>query len=882
MDELEKNYNPKQFEDKIYSQWQEKKVFTPILQDRESNPFVVVMPPPNVTGILHMGHGLNMSLQDILIRYHKMQGEETLWVPGTDHAGIATQSVVERQLKEEKLPSRKEMGREAFVEKVWQTKEKHHGFIKSQMERLGLSVDWSRERFTLEEDLSKAVSHCFIELYNKGLIYKGEYLVNWDPSTQSAISDEEVEHKEVMGALYKIAYPLVDGSGSLEIATTRPETLFGDTAIAVHPEDERYKNLLGKKVHIPLTDREVIIIADSYVDPAFGTGAVKITPAHDPNDFEMGNRHNLERINVMNPDATLNEKAGKFSGLNRKEARKAIVKALKEEGFLLEEKPHKQQVGHCDRTGEVIEPYLSTQWFVKMKPMAEKGLEALEKGKIRFYPKHWENTYKHWMENIRDWCISRQLWWGHRIPVWYDVQNEEMVVSATDPALEEKYKGRIFRQEEDVLDTWFSSWLWPFSVMGWPQNTQDLKRFYPTTTLVTGYDIIFFWVARMVMAGIEFIGEVPFKDIYITPLIRDKKGRKMSKSLGNGIDPIEVIDLYGSDALKFTLSFLSAQGQDLPIDLETFKFGSKFANKVWNASRLILTRGEGLSYSENFEKDGVDYWLLSSFSKTILEVEKAMKAYRFNDASKAVYEFFWQDFCDWYLEIQKINFQEAEKSGDVKRSSEIFSKLVYFLKESLLLLHPFLPFITEEIASHLPLEKKEFLASSLYPRVNEEDIKENCYKEFEFYKEWVSSLRTIRSEFSLAPNLPIKVEVSFEEGFKARELFLILEEKSKSLLKAESIVEIDSLNKTQGIGSAGKGWETQALIKDFIDIPKEKARLTKNYEHYRNLVEKTELKINNPSFKERAPKELVAFEEQKLNEFKKFQQMNKEYLDNLI
>ncbi|MCK4542605.1 MAG: valine--tRNA ligase, partial [Spirochaetales bacterium] len=584
---LEKAYNPKDFEDRIYDFWIEKDFFFPVAAN-DKKPFVIVIPPPNVTGILHMGHGLNIILQDILIRYHRMLGKPTLWLPGTDHAGIATQNIVEKTLKG-RGTSKNEIGREAFLEETWKVKEEHHAVIVKQLQKMGASCDWSRERFTLDEGLSEAVREVFVNLYEKGLIYRGNYLINWCSSCGTAIADDEVEHLEVQGKLYHYHYPLSDGSGNIEIATTRPETMLGDSAVAVHPEDPRYSDIIGKMVKLPLTDREIPVIADRFVDMEFGTGAVKITPAHDPNDWEMGNRHNLEKINILNPDGTIGGSAPeKYRGLAVEEARKIIVDDLKALGLFIREEEHNHQVGHCYRCNTVVEPYLSDQWFVAMKTLAEKAMGAWKREEIRFYPKKWENTYTHWLKGIRDWCISRQLWWGHRIPVWYCDECAEVIVSKDDPSECPKCSSTSLRQEEDVLDTWFSSWLWPFSTLGWPEKTDDLEKFFPTSTLVTAYDIIFFWVARMIMAGMEFLGEVPFRDIYITGLVRDKLGRKMSKSLGNGLDPLDVVDVYGADAMKFTLAFLAAQGQDILIDMDTFKMGSRFANKIWNATRYLL------------------------------------------------------------------------------------------------------------------------------------------------------------------------------------------------------------------------------------------------------------------------------------------------------
>ena len=590
--ELDKSYNPAEFEEKLYDAWKRGNHFAPSAEGK--SPYTIVMPPPNVTGILHMGHALNNTLQDILIRYKRMNGYDTLWLPGTDHAGIATQHVVEKELRA-RGESRTRLGRERFLEETWKVKERHHTTIKKQLEKIGSSCDWDRERFTMDEGLSKAVRESFVTLYERNLIYKGKYLVNYCTSCGTALADDEVEYQNVAGALYQVTYPFQDREGGITVATTRPETMFGDVAVAVHPEDERYAHLVGTHVILPLADIPIPIIADAYVDMEFGTGMVKITPAHDPNDWAIGQRrHDLEVRNVLNPDGTLNDVVPPaYRGLDVITARKQVVRDLEDAGYLVGHKAHSHDVGHCYRCSTVIEPYVSDQWFVSMKGMADKALKAWEDGKIHFYAQRWENTYSHWLRNIKDWCISRQLWWGHRIPVWYCEECGHMMVEREDPSHCSVCNSTRLRQEEDVLDTWFSSWLWPFSTLGWPESTDDMKRFFKTNTLVTGYDIIFFWVSRMIMASLEFLGEVPFDDIYITGLVRDKSGRKMSKSLGNGIDPIDVVNEYGADAMKFTLCYLAAQGQDILIDFDSFKLGSRFANKVWNATRFLLMNLDG-------------------------------------------------------------------------------------------------------------------------------------------------------------------------------------------------------------------------------------------------------------------------------------------------
>ena len=659
--ELEKAYDPKAFEDSIYKQWVEDGNFKP--STGKGKPFVIVMPPPNVTGILHMGHALNNSLQDTLIRYYRMTGRPTLWIPGTDHAGIATQNVMERRLQKEGL-RRQDLGREKFLERTWALKEEHHDVIVGQLKKIGCSCDWDHERFTMDEGLSKAVRETFVTLYERGLVYKGLYLVNYCPHCGTALADDEVEHQEDVGHLYDINYPFADGSGHITVATTRPETMFGDVAVAVNPDDERYKSLVGKMLKLPLTDREIPIIADSFVGIEFGTGMVKITPAHDPNDWECGKRHNLEAINILNPDGTLNDVCPEeFRGLPAEVARDKVAQKLNELGYLVRVQEHKHEVGHCYRCNTTVEPYLSQQWFVRMRSLADKALDAWKRGEIHFYPKRWENTYSSWLENIRDWCISRQLWWGHRIPVWYCDDCGHMMVEREDPTCCSKCGSKHIHQDTDVLDTWFSSWLWPFSTLGWPEETPDFKRFFPTSTLVTAYDIIFFWVSRMIMASLEFTGKVPFNDIYITGLVRDKKGRKMSKSLGNGIDPLDVIDLYGADAMKFTICYLAAQGQDVLVDMDSFKLGSRFANKIWNATRYLLMNLEGrnLVAIDQSKFTEVDKWIYHSLNENVRKVRNAIEGYKFNDAAQAIYDFFWNDFCDWYVEASKStkkNLQE--------------------------------------------------------------------------------------------------------------------------------------------------------------------------------------------------------------------------------
>ena len=909
--ELEKAYNPKSFEDRVYKDWEESGSFKPL---SDKNPleaagrpnFTVVIPPPNVTGVLHMGHGLNNTLQDIVVRYHRMKGDNTLWLPGTDHAGIATQNVVERRLKKEGL-RRQDLGRDKFLEKTWEVKREHHSIISNQQRRLGNSVDWSRERFTLDEGLSKAVREVFVTLYERNLIYRGNYLVNWCPSCGTALADDEVEHEDTAGAMYHMYYEIADGSSipavtledgtvfpggnRIEIATTRPETLFGDTAVAVHPDDPRYKALVGKKVRLALTDREIPVVADSYVDRAFGTGVVKITPAHDPNDWEVGKRCGLDILNILNPDGTLNENVPeKYRGLSCKEARKTVVEDLISAGLFKEEEKITHSVGHCYRCHSVVEPYLSTQWFVRMKPMAEKALKAWKEGEIVFYPKKWENTYSHWMENIRDWCISRQLWWGHRIPVWYCQECGKMIVSREDPqnCPDCKAGKDKLQQDPDVLDTWFSSWLWPFSTLGWPEDTADLKTFYPTTALVTAYDIIFFWVSRMIMAGLEFTGKVPFRDINMHGLVRDKQGRKMSKSLGNGLDPLEIIDEYGADALKYTLAFMCAQGQDVLIDKDSFKLGSRFANKIWNASRYILGNLEGreLRAVSRTELKELDLWIINRLNLAAKNTASALESYRYNDAAQTVYEYFWNDFCDWYVEATKLSF----KNGDEAEKDRAVSVLLNVLEESLRLLHPLLPFVTEEIYRFLPencvtggKKKADKLITAPYPLFSEERVDSCSEERFTSLQEIVRLVRALRTECGIDPAFKIKVALFVEKGSPAE----AAKEKTDIICLLAGLSGVDFLenpkDKAKGsIGTVGKGFEAFIVPGEGADPEKMAQKFKKELEKEEGNFSKLKGKLSNEKFVANAPAEVVEGEKEKLNEIQRRIEKLKAYVSELV
>lgn len=883
--ELTRAFNPKDFEDRLYRFWLENKLFSPD-ESTEKEPYVIVIPPPNVTGMLHMGHGLNNCLQDILIRYRRMTGRPTLWLPGSDHAGIATQNVVERKLQERGI-KKEDIGREQFIKETWKVKEEHHAIIIKQLQKIGSSCDWDRERFTLDEGLSKAVREVFVSLFEKGLIYKGNYLVNWCSSCGTAISDDEVEHQEISGKMYHYRYPLAEGSQSIEIATTRPETMLGDTAVAVHPDDPRYRKLIGKSAILPLTDRQLPIIADTYVDMEFGSGVVKVTPAHDPNDYEIGIRHNLGRINILNTNGTLNKNVPeKYRGLTVMQARLEVIKDLRDQGFFIKENEYSHQVGHCYRCHTVIEPYLSDQWFVKMRPLADKALETWQQGNVNFFPRKWENTYAHWQKNIRDWCISRQLWWGHRIPVWYCNSCGEMTVSREDPDRCSACSSKDIRQDNDVLDTWFSSALWPFSTLGWPEKTKDLERFYPTSTLITGYDIIFFWVARMIMMGMEFMKETPFRDVYIHGLIRDKNGRKMSKSLGNGIDPLEIVDEYGADSLKFTISFLTAQGQDILMDKETFKLGSKFANKIWNASRFILMNlaGRKLFDRRDLSCNQVDLWILHQLNEAAAETRKALDNYRFNDAAQVVYKFFWNDFCDWYIEAVKLSLY----GDDEKEKNRAVTLLLLILEESLRLLHPFLPFITEEIYQKLPEELGKVanmnfsIVKAAYPEEKTERKNPEAVADFSLLQELVRAVRTLRSEFTIPMEKDIKVAIKTEKGYSTLKVFSRERQLISLLINSHDLHISEEEPERQGsIPVVGIGFEAFVYIKDVIDTEKELARLQKERVKAAGQIDRSGKKLDNPTFLDKAPPEVIANEKSKLEELERRKEKIAGYIKDL-
>ena len=853
-------YDPQSIEKGRYDWWLEGKFFE-AGQDKEKEPYTIVIPPPNVTGKLHLGHAWDTALQDILTRMKRMQGYDVLWLPGMDHAGIATQAKVEEKLRGQGM-SRYDLGREKFVEETWKWKEEYAGHIREQWAKLGLGLDYSRERFTLDEGLSKAVREVFVTLYEKGLIYRGEYIINWDPSTKTAISDIEVIHKEVKGAFYHMNYPLADGSGYIEVATTRPETMLGDTAVAVHPEDERYKHLIGKTLILPIVGREIPIVGDEYVEKDFGSGAVKITPAHDPNDFEVGNRHNLERVLVMNEDGTMNAKAGKYAGMDRFECRKQIVKDLQEAGVLFKIEEHIHQVGHSERSGAVVEPYLSTQWFVKMGPLAEKAVQQQEtEGKVQFVPERFEKTYLNWMDNIHDWCISRQLWWGHRIPAWYHKETGEVYVGREEPADIENWT-----QDNDVLDTWFSSALWPFSTMGWPEkDAEDFKRYYPTAALVTGYDIIFFWVSRMIFQGLEFTGERPFKDVLIHGLVRDEQGRKMSKSLGNGVDPMEVIDKYGADSLRYFLTTGSSPGQDLRFSYEKVESVWNFANKIWNASRFALMNMDGMRYEEidlSGEKSVADKWILTRLNETIETVTRLADKYEFGEVGRALYNFIWDDFCDWYIEMAKLPlYGEDEAAKKTTRSI-----LAYVLDQTMRLLHPFMPFITEEIWQNLPHEG-ESITTAAWPVVKEELTDEKASDEMKLLVEIIRTVRNIRAEV----NTPLSKKIKLSLKAKDAETMAVLE-KNRSYIERfcnpeELTIGTDIPADDKAMTAIVTGVELILPLQGLLNIEEELKRLQKELDKWQKEVERIEKKLGNEGFMKKAPEKVIEEERAKLADY---------------
>ena len=856
--EMSSKFQPQEVEAGKYQWWVDSGVFHPN-EDPNAEPYSIVIPPPNVTGKLHLGHAWDVTLQDMIIRQKRMQGFDTLWLPGMDHAGIATQAKVEEKLRGEGL-SRYDLGREKFLEQTWEWKEEYASHIREQWAKMGISVDYRRERFTLDKGLSDAVKKVFVTLYEKGLIYRGEYIINWDPKAKTSLSDIEVIHKDVEGAFYHMNYPLADGSGFLEIATTRPETLLGDTAVAVHPDDERYQALIGKTVILPLMNREIPIIADEYVEQDFGTGVVKITPAHDPNDFEVGNRHNLPRINVMNDDATMNELAGKYEGMDRFAARKAIVKDLEEAGLLVKIEKHLHSVGHSERTDVVVEPRLSKQWFVKMGPLAEQAINAQRAegdNTVNFYPPRFNDAYLRWMENIHDWVISRQLWWGHQIPAWYHKETGEVYVGMEAPIDSENWT-----QDPDVLDTWFSSALWPFSTMGWPdEDAADYKRYYPTSTLVTGYDILTFWVSRMMFQGLEFTGKRPFKNVLIHGLIRDSQGRKMSKSLGNGVDPMEVIEQYGADALRWFLANGSAPGQDVRYSTDKMDAAWNFINKIWNASRDALMNVGDLTADQvdiTGEKTLADKWILTRLNQTIGKVTELFEKFEFGEAGRLLYRFIWDDFCDWYIEMSK----ETLAGDDEAAKLTTRSILVYVLDNTLRLLHPIMPFVTEEIWQSVP-HVGESLVVATYPTVHPEQMDEKAAEEMEFLMDFIRSVRTVRNEMNTPLSKPINIIAKVSDAAH----YAILKENESYIARFSNPEEFvygeDVEAPSDAVTSVITGAEIYLPLAGLINIEDEIARLEKEAEKLQQEVDRVEKKLSNEKFVAKAPAAVVEAERAK-------------------
>ncbi|MEJ6348309.1 valine--tRNA ligase [Holzapfeliella sp. He02] len=858
MTELSKKFNPQEVEQGQYQQWLDEDLFKPS-GNKKAKPYSIVIPPPNVTGKLHMGHAWDTTLQDMIIRQKRMQGFDTLYLPGMDHAGIATQAKVEGKIREEEGLTRHDLGREKFLERVWDWKDEYAKNIKEQWGKMGLSLDYSRERFTLDDGLSDAVKKVFVQMYNKGLIYRDEYIINWDPALQTALSDIEVVHQEDQGAFYHIKYPYVDGSGYIEIATTRPETLLGDTAIAVHPHDDRYKDYIGKEVILPLTDRKLPIIADTYVDREFGTGAVKITPAHDPNDFAVGNRHDLERINIMNPDGTMNENAGKYEGMDRFDVRKAIVKDLDEAGALLKVEEMAHNVGHSERSGVPVEPRLSTQWFVKMKPLAEESLRNQETDqKVTFVPDRFEGTFTRWMENIHDWVISRQLWWGHRIPAWYHKETGEIYVGEEAPQDAENWE-----QDEDVLDTWFSSALWPFSTMGWPDvEASDFKRYYPNNTLVTGYDIIPFWVARMIFQGLELTNERPFEYTLIHGLMRDAQGRKMSKSLGNGIDPMEIIDQYGADALRWFLSTGSTPGQDTRFSYDKMDAAWNFINKIWNMSRFVImnlpegTQDAHLPNPENFDLS--DRWIFARLNKTVKDVTRLNDQFEFGESGRALYNFIWNDVADWYIEMSKTIFTGEDQEAKAIKANH----LVYVIDQILRLMHPIMPFVTEKIWQSMPHEGKSLMVAE-YPITHAEFEDEQAIEEMDFLIDVIKSIRNIRAEANAPLSTPIDLKIRVDGDAQADILNNNAEFLARFVHPKSMTIATDINAPKLALNAVITGAQIFVPLAELVDISAEIEKLNKEVDNLNSEIARIDKKLSNEGFVSKAPEKVVAEQKDK-------------------
>ena len=878
---IEKSYSPEKIEPKWSDDWISSGIFHAD-ENSSKEPYSIVIPPPNVTGSLHIGHALNNTLQDLLCRFMRMNGKEVLWMPGTDHAGIATQSVVERQLKAEGI-DKHDLGREKFLERVWKWKEESGGTIIGQLKRLGCMCDWERERFTMDEGLSSAVREVFVRLYNEGLIYRGEYMINWSPAAQSALSDLEVEYPDEaeQGKIYGLVYPIMDstegGPTEIRVDTTRPETMLGDTAIAVHPDDDRYRDVVGKTVKLPIVGREIPIITDSFVDPEFGSGAVKLTPGHDPNDFEAGRRHDLEIVSVIGFDAKMTSAAGKYAGLDRFECRKQIIADLKDMGVLVEEKDHLMKVGRCYRTNDVVEPLVSTQWFVKTRGLADDAKAAVVDGKTRIVPEGWTKTYYQWLDNIRDWCISRQLWWGHQIPVWYCADCEHENVSLEDPTECSECGSSKLEQDPDVLDTWFSSALWPFSTMGWPEQTKTLEKFHPTSVLVTGFDILFFWVARMMMMGIKMTEQIPFHDVYLHAMVRDEHGQKMSKTKGNVIDPLELIDQYGADALRFTLVIMTVQGRDVNLATSRIEGYRNFVNKIWNAVRFAMLSAEDIPGSDSIEiKDKADLaddlaarWIRSRLSGAIKRSQTGYEEYQFSEIATASYRFFWDEFCAWYVEVSKLQLRQASDDAEKKR---IFANITAVIDASLRMMHPVIPFVTEELWSSLPTinsAARERLINCEYPSDRDFGgalvVDEKAESEFELLKDVVTAVRTIRSEKNIPPGH--ELEISLESKEAADEIDTLLKHESliQGLARVSSISR--DMKPAQSATKVVAGIQVHVSLVGALDVEAEKARVSKLIAGLEKDHERTSRKLENETFLSKAPEDVVAKEKAKKKEF---------------
>jgi len=867
MDEtsLPKAYDPCNVEKKWYSFWEKQGYFHARTQ-KNSDPYSIVIPPPNVTGSLHMGHALNVTLQDILVRFKRMDGKNALWLPGTDHAGIATQYVVEKELAKQKK-TRESLGRENFIERIWQWKQEHGGIILEQLKRLGASCDWSRERFTMDEGLSKAVREVFVRLYEESLIYRGDYIINWCARCHTALSDLEVNHKEVQGKFYYVYYPLTKGKKALLVATTRPETMLGDTAVAVNPDDERYRDIVGKQILLPLMNRVIPIIADGYVDKSFGTGALKVTPAHDPNDFEVGSRHNLPLIKVIDESGRMNQAAGPYQGLDRFVCREKIVKDLQNKNLLRKIEQHTHNVGHCYRCNEVIEPTLSKQWFLRTASLATPAIAAVRSGQTRIIPSVWEKTYFEWMENIRDWCISRQIWWGHRIPAWYCNACGSVIVARVEPVQCKQCGSNELEQEVDVLDTWFSSALWPFSTMGWPERTEDLELFYPTSVLVTGFDILFFWVARMMMMGLKFMGEVPFRDVFIHALVRDAEGQKMSKSIGNVIDPLVMIDTYGTDAFRFTLAALAAQGRDIRLSEETISGYRNFTNKIWNASRFALLNLRDYEIDQTSKSADhhslADEWILSQVHRLIQTVRGALNDYKFNEAASALYQFIWHEYCDWYIELSKDRLADDQGAKAPRRATQ--QVLVDVLDIILRLLHPFMPFLSEEIWQKLPGNKGS-IAVAPFPEANVDLFNQEVENKIEILKEIIYHVRNIRGEMHVPPSQKVNV-ILFCGNDETAQLLKTHRNYLTQLALIEEL-KFSKIRKRPGASATAIARDTEIYVplKGVIDFEEEYKRLTKENTKAEKDLALIRKKLTNEDFLRKAPKEIVNKENQRYQE----------------